>query len=87
MTDMEFLKNMKKGEKIIINDQVLKAEKIENFEDDLGDDWRLIYFENGYKLKINEGKINFFHVTELGEGDEFLEIIRINKIEEAMKET
>ncbi|MEK6861620.1 MAG: hypothetical protein AABY07_06635 [Nanoarchaeota archaeon] len=81
MTDMEFLKNMKKGDRLTVNNQILKIKKIDEFTDDLGDDWRLLYLEHGYKLQISKDKINFFRITELDFGDEFLETIKINKIE------
>ena len=86
MTDIEIVNGMKKGDRIAVNKQILKIEKIEEFSDDLGDEWKLFYLEEGYKLKVNKDKINFFHVAEMNHGDEFLENIEIEKIEKAIVE-
>ena len=81
MTDIEMVRNMKKEDRLTVNNQILKIKKVDEFTDDLGDDWKLLCLEDGYKLQVSKDKINFFRVTELDLGDEFLETIKINKIE------
>ena len=82
MTYIEIVKNLKNGSRIIINNQLLKVKRVDLFEDDLGEEWRLFYLEEGYKLEIEKDNISFFKVTELEEGDEFLESVKIEHVEE-----
>ena len=82
MTYIGVVKNLKKGSRISVNNQLLKVKRVDVFEDDLGGEWRLFYLEEGYKLEIEKDNISFFKVTELEEGDEFLESVKIENMEE-----
>lgn len=86
MTDAETLRNMKKGDKININNQILKIKSIEDFDDEVNDGWILINLDEEYKLVVDNTKIDFFRIMEMGAGDEFLENIKIEKIEEVKEE-